>query len=251
MDDDLNDTPSWLTEQETSVPEAQVPHSMTYSPPKPPTDPAENLEAPPPAMEMPDAPAVDPPPPTVDNPNIPTWALSPSEPVPTMIQTHANTIAHQHVASTVGNFKSGLDGEVTIPTKIKNAISVSHIMAAFFLGLASVLSLMGNVEVQTAIVCLYLFAFGTLICGFEMGYGLKTIAAAIDGNCGFIRHAVGRCAFLMLVGMLASALGVWGIVATVICFIAAAINVYAAFNYQKLCAAGGKPSTYAGPGSTG
>lgn len=164
--------------------------------------------------------------------------------------------------------KSGLDAEVSIPAKFKATISFLHVLSAFFIGLASVLNLMGSPAISQAIVCLYLFGFGILICGFEMGFGMRAISDAIDGNCGFIQHAAGRTAFLLLVGMLAFALGTWGIVGGSACFTAAGANMYAALAFQKCCkrsapseaaaasnATGGEQTQalrgYAGPGSTG
>ena len=65
-----------------------------------------------------------------------------------------------------------------------------------------------------------------------------------------------KTAFLLLVGMLAFALGTWGIVGGSLCFAAAGMNMYAAIAFQKCCKGNGSAKeaageNYTGPGSAG
>jgi hypothetical protein len=165
--------------------------------------------------------------------------------------------AKQQAAAVVKNMKSGLDAEVAIPRKLKAIISFAQVLSAFFTGLAAVLKLIASPPFAMAVVSLYLFFFGMIICGFELGYGLKAIAQAIDGNCGFMQHAGGRCGFLMLVGMMTWAFGLWGQIASALCYSSAALNIYAAISYQRCCQKNGETdekqtaTPYMGPGSNG
>jgi hypothetical protein len=80
-------------------------------------------------------------------------------------------------------------------------------------------------------VLLYLFGFGIMLCMFETP--LKAINQVLAGNCGFMEHASGRFVFLLLVGSLCFAYGVWGIVAGIVCIGASALNLYAGIVYQR------------------
>mmetsp|Transcript_24674 Transcript_24674/g.32134 ORF Transcript_24674/g.32134 Transcript_24674/m.32134 type:complete len:117 (+) Transcript_24674:713-1063(+) len=73
-----------------------------------------------------------------------------------------------------------------------------------------------------------------MLCMFETP--LKVINQVLQGNCGFMEHAAGRFIFLLMVGSLSFAYGVWGIVAGSCCIAAAALNLYAGVMFQACCA---------------
>ena len=66
--------------------------------------------------------------------------------------------------------------------------------------LAAVLVLLGNPSASTAIIALYIFAFGVLICCFELS--LKQVSASIAENFGMLYNAKGRVAFFFLFDVL-------------------------------------------------
>ena len=80
------------------------------------------------------------------------------------------------------------------------------------------------------VICMYLWAFGFMLCFFEMP--LKVVNQILSGNCGFMEYSFGRFCFLCLVGSLAISYGTWGIVAGSCAFAAGVLNVYAAVVYQ-------------------
>jgi hypothetical protein len=126
-----------------------------------------------------------------------------------------------------------LEKEIEIPQKLSYAIRTFHILGAFFVGLAATLGLIGSPDVTEAIVLLYMWGFGIMLCMFETP--LKVINQILHGNCGFMEHAAGRFMFLLLVGSLCFAYGVWGIIAGILCLMAAALNLYAGVVYQRCC----------------
>jgi len=113
-----------------------------------------------------------------------------------------------------------------LPEKLKNALHIGHFLSAFFICLCSTLSFMANPDLEAAIILLYLWFFGLMLCAFETP--LKMVNEALSGSFGFMENSLGRACFLFLVGMLSFAFGVWGIVSGVVCFLACAANLYAA-----------------------
>jgi hypothetical protein len=120
-----------------------------------------------------------------------------------------------------------------MPTKLKFAIKVTHILASFFLGLAATITLIIAKDLRTIVLCLYLWVFGVMLCLLETP--LKLVNQALSGNCGFMESAGGRFFFLVLIGSLSLAFGVWGIIGGSISFLGAALNLYAGIFYGDCC----------------
>ena len=73
---------------------------------------------------------------------------------------------------------------------------ITNMVTTIIMCLAAVLVLLGNPSASTAIIALYIFAFGVLICCFEMS--LKQVSVSIAENFGMLYNAKGRVAFFFL-----------------------------------------------------
>ncbi|GMH59077.1 hypothetical protein TL16_g02752 [Triparma laevis f. inornata] len=90
-------------------------------------------------------------------------------------------------------------------------------------------SMGAGADLTKAIMCLYVFCFGIMICCFELQ--LKAVSQYIAGNFGFFFDAKMRSAFLLFVAMLCFDLGPLGIVCGAALSCISAINLYALCKY--------------------
>lgn len=114
------------------------------------------------------------------------------------------------------------------PAKDKDNLVVymrlCNVAVTVLMGVMACLALASFPGINSAILWLYIWFFGLLLCCFETH--LKQVSKIIAENFGFLYHVKGRVAFLLLISMLCFSLNVKGTIAGVALLGAAAFNVY-------------------------
>ncbi|GMH72560.1 hypothetical protein TrVE_jg12578 [Triparma verrucosa] len=188
------------------------------------------------------APAAPPPAPTGGGADAPSWlsggapapapapAMAPAPvPTPAPIPTGAAPVAPPTPPNVVMT-QSAPAGPVPNAVRYLRLINLLTSVGVCVLSFIIILGSMGaNADLTKAIMCLYVFCFGIMICCFELQ--LKAVSQYIAGNFGFFFDAKMRSGFLLFVAMLCFDLGPLGIVcgAALICI--SAINLYALCKY--------------------
>jgi len=96
---------------------------------------------------------------------------------------------------------------------------------------AAVLALLELVDIPTAVLACYVWAFSCMLFCFETQ--LKFIATIINDNFGFLFSARGRTVFLLFISFLCFSLGILGLIAGILMILNACFNFYVILRYPE------------------
>lgn len=108
---------------------------------------------------------------------------------------------------------------------------LTNVATTVLMCLAAVLVLAGSPEISLAILSLYVFAFGVLICCFEVS--LKQVSASIAENFGLLYNVKGRCCFFFFIAILLFDMGIAGICAGVLMLLNLCFNAYVIVTFPE------------------
>lgn len=211
-----NDSPSWVSDSSPQPP----PPPRSHSP-----NPSSN---PPPPVSSPSWAERE------EEDSAPNWAnqSTPSSSSSSSTKVYQdNQFQSQHSQQPVVSSAPSLQELDPELKKYMLYMRITNMVTTVIMCLAAVLVLMGNPDASTAIISLYIFAFGLLICCFEIS--LKQVSVTIAQNFGMLYNAKGRIGFFFFIAILLFGMDIAGIVAGSLMVCNLTFNAYVIIKFPE------------------
>lgn len=106
---------------------------------------------------------------------------------------------------------------------------IANVVLSALMITSAVTSALMSASISNFVVGGYVSCFGCLFCCYETH--LKQVSVFIADNFGFLYHAKARTAFMLLVATLCYTLNIIGVITSILCLGAVALNVYVLYKH--------------------